>query len=209
MTEDFEFRMPQPWEDVLAFWFGDGLEKGWPGESRNRLWFRADRALDREIEERFGPLVEAALWQELVDWEGVARRRLALIILLDQFPRNIYRGRAEAFAGDHRAQTLVVEALARGMDEELPWIGRVFFYMPLMHAEDPDLQDQGVSAYRRLKENAPDDIAGQVDGNLKFAEEHRDIIRRFGRFPHRNRVLGRENTAEEEAFLENASSYGQ
>lgn len=209
MSEDFGFRMPQLWEDVLAFWFGDGLEKGWPSESRNGLWFRAGAALDREIEERFGPLVEAALWQELVDWEGVARRRLALIILLDQFTRNIHRGSAQAFAGDHRAQTLVVEALARGMDEELPLIGRVFFYMPLMHAEDIDLQDQGVAAYRRLKQQAPDDIASQVDYNLKFAEEHRDIIQRFGRFPHRNRVLGRDSTAEEEAFLENASSYGQ
>lgn len=209
MSPDFEFHMPQPWENVLAFWFGDGLEQGWPSEPRNRLWFRADRAVDAEIEERFGPLVEAALWNELVDWEGVPRRRLALILLLDQFTRNMYRGRAEAYAGDHRAQTLVVEALARGMDEELPWIGRVFFYMPLMHAEDLDLQEQGVAAFRRMKEKAPPEIAEKVDDNLKFAEEHRDIIRRFGRFPHRNRVLGRENTPEEERFLVNASTYGQ
>lgn len=209
MSSDFEFRAPQPWEEVLAFWFGDGLEKGWPSEPRNRLWFGADRVLDAEIAERFGPLVEAALWNELVDWEGVPRRRLALILLLDQFTRNIYRGRPEAYAGDHRAQTLVVEALARGMDGELPWIGRVFFYMPLMHAEDPDLQEQGVAAFRRMKEQASPEIADKVEDNLRFAEEHRDIIRRFGRFPHRNRVLGRESTAEEEAFLENASTYGQ
>lgn len=209
MTDLPELTTPQPWEPVLDFWFGDALERGWPAESRNRLWFRASAAVDAEIGERFGHAVELALRNELVEWEGVARRRLALILLLDQFTRNIYRSTAAAYAGDHRAQTLVLEALALGMDRELSWIGRVFFYMPLMHAEDPDLQEQGVDAYRRLQEQAPGDIASEVEYNLEFAREHRDIIERFGRFPHRNRVLGRENTPEEESFLESASSYGQ
>jgi uncharacterized protein (DUF924 family) len=204
-----ELEYPKPWNDVLRFWFEDGLEQGWPSSNMSALWFRANRGTDAEIEERFGTFVEAALWSELVDWEGRARSRLALIILLDQFTRNIYRGTARAFAGDHRAQTLVQEGLALSMDEELPWVGRVFFYMPLMHAEDEDLQDRAVACYQRLHDAAPPEIAEKVKGNIKFAKEHQEIIQRFGRFPHRNRVLERESTEEELAFLENASSYGQ
>lgn len=204
-----EFRPVEPWRPVLDFWFEDGLETGWPTRNMGELWFGGSRGLDAEIEERFGHMVEAALWQELVDWESRPLPRLALILLLDQFTRNVYRGQAQAFAGDHRSQTLVTEGLARGMDGELPWVGRVFFYMPLMHAEDLSLQDRCVSCFERLCREAPPEIAEKTEGNLKFAMEHRDIIERFGRFPHRNKVMGRESTAEEREFLETASSYGQ
>lgn len=201
--------MPKLWQPVLDFWFGDSLEAGWPAKSRNGLWFRADAALDEEIRHHFGAMVEAAVQQEWVDWEAKPLSRLALVLLLDQFTRNVYRGSAEAFSGDHRAVTLVMEGIARGMDRQMPWIGRVFFYMPLMHAEDADLQLECLAAFRQLREDVPQELQEQVDGNIRFAEEHRDIIERFGRFPHRNDVLGRISTEEEQAFLENADRYGQ
>ena len=194
---------------ILSFWFGDSLEQGWPAQSRNKLWFRADAAVDAEIEDRFGALVEQALMGELVEWEAKPLSRLALIILLDQFPRNIWRGTARAFAGDHRAVTLTSEGLATGMAEKLPWIGQVFFCMPLMHAEDIDLQNLSVDCFRRMVSSAPPEIAGGLRDNLDFAIEHRDIIQRFGRFPYRNNVLGRSNTPDERVYLVDGARYGQ
>lgn len=201
--------MPALWRPVLEFWFGDSLESGWPQQPRNGLWFRADAAVDEHIRLQFGAMVEAALQQEWVDWEAKPLSRLALVILLDQFTRNIWRGKPQAFSGDHRAVTLVMEGLARGMDRQLPWIGRVFFYMPLMHAEDLDLQDECIAAFTQLHNEMPEALRDQVAGNIRFAEEHREVIQRFGRFPHRNAVLGRDTTEEEAAFLEHASRYGQ
>lgn len=197
------------WQPVLDFWFADGLEKGWPSGDMSRLWFGGSRGLDTEITERFAGLVEAARWNELVDWEARPQSRLALVILLDQFTRNIYRGQPEAFSGDHRACTLVIEGMARGFDDDLPWIGRVFFYMPLMHAEDLSLQDECVAHFEKLVQQAPSEISAKIASNLAHAREHRDIIVRFGRFPHRNQVLGRASTPEEDAFLETAKRYGQ
>ena len=204
-----EFETPKLWLPVLDFWFEDGLEKGWPSQNMGQIWFGGSQGLDDTIRERFEVLVEAALWNELVDWEAKPLTRLGLIILLDQFTRNIYRGEAKAFSGDHGARTLVMEGVARGMDEKLPWVGRVFFYMPLMHAEDMTLQNESVSCFQRLVEQAPEDIADKVKGNLQFAIEHREVIERFGRFPHRNKALGRESTEEEKEYLENAKRYGQ
>lgn len=200
---------PPLWQRVLDFWFDDGLDRGWPTQNMSGLWFRADRSVDQGIEEQFGHLVEAALYSELVDWEARPQSRLALILLLDQFTRNIYRGSGQAFAGDHRAVTLVLEGLARGMDRELPWIGRVFFLMPLMHAEDEDLQQRCVQEFESLQAQAPADIAEKIAVKVAFAREHRDIVLRFGRFPHRNQALGRESSEEEKAFLENGPRYGQ
>lgn len=200
------FPDPSP---ILSFWFGDSLEQGWPVQSRNKLWFRADAAVDTEIETRFADQVELALMGELVDWEAKPLSRLALIILLDQFPRNIWRGTARAFAGDHRALTLTCEGLATGMSDKLPWIGRVFFCMPLMHAEDLDMQNLAVSTYQRMVDRAPPEIADGMRHNLDFAIEHRDIIERFGRFPHRNDALGREDTEEERLYLRDGARYGQ
>lgn len=197
------------WQPVLAFWFDDGLQAGWPTRDMGRLWFGGSRGLDAEISERFEPLVEAACWNELVDWEAKPLSRLALVILLDQFTRNVYRGEARAFSGDHRACTLVIEGLARGFDRDLPWVGRVFFYMPLMHAEDLALQDECVARLEALVAEAPQPIRDHLAGNLQHAREHRDIIARFGRFPHRNAALQRPSTEEEQAFLATAKRYGQ
>ena len=197
-----------PHQDVLTFGVGDA-GGDWPPASVSRRWFKSTPARDAEIEERFGDRVRAALQRELVDWEREAGSRLALIVLLDQFTRNIYRGTADAFAGDHRGATLCLEGLSTGMDRRLDWAGQVFFCMPLMHAEDEDLQKRSVACYRDIQARAPEVARAAIGHSLKAAEEHSRIIRRFGRFPHRNQVLGRESTAEELVFLETAKRHGQ
>lgn len=197
-----------PHEDILEFWFGDG-DRDWPEQAITRRWFQSSAAQDADIKARFGDRVGAALERKLVDWEQESPSRLALILLLDQLTRNIFRGTARAFAGDHRAATLSLEGLSTGMDRRLPWAGQVFFCMPLMHAEDVDLQNRSVACYRDLHQRVPPALRPAIAENLRFAEEHRDIIVRFGRFPHRNQVLGRDSTPEEIAFLETANRYGQ
>ncbi|WP_111656879.1 DUF924 family protein [Isoalcanivorax indicus] len=214
MFETSGFEVKPLWQPVLAFWFGEDMKSedtksAWPAPFFEQRWFAGGAALDAEITEQFGGLVDAALCSELVDWESKPLSRLALILLLDQFARNVYRGTAQAFAGDHRAVTLVNEGLAIGMDKGLPWAGRVFFYMPLMHAEDLDLQQRGIDCFERARAEAPEAIREKLASNIRFAREHADIIERFGRFPYRNAVLGRESTAAELAFLEKGPRYGQ
>ncbi|OGB19591.1 MAG: hypothetical protein A3E51_13955 [Burkholderiales bacterium RIFCSPHIGHO2_12_FULL_67_38] len=195
--------------EVLDFWFGDALQSDWPADDRNALWFGGDSALDQQITERFGPLVNAALDGGCQAWEASPETRLALIVLLDQFPRNVFRGQPRAFAGDARAQQLVLQTLALGQDAALPRVGRVFLYMPLMHAEHLDLQDECVSRFSALLEGATPELRDTLAGNLRFAHLHRDIIATYGRFPHRNAALGRVNTPAEEAFLTNGPRFGQ
>lgn len=203
------FDLTPPWQDVLNYWFEDGLSQDWPQASVTRKWFRASAGDDAEIEHRFGGYVEAALQQELVDWERQPQSRLALILLLDQFTRHIYRGQGRAFAGDHRAATLAVEGFSRQMHGKLPLCGQVFFLMPLMHAEDEDLQDLCLKSMTDLLERAPASCRDSVRSSVNAARQHRDLIGRFGRFPHRNKALGRESTAEELAWLETSSGFGQ
>lgn len=196
-------------QDVLDFWFGDGLRADWPSDDRNPLWFGGGAAQDALIRERFGERVEQALQGGLTDWETNLTDRLALVLLLDQFSRNVHRGQARAFAGDARAQQLVVRTLAHGDDRALPRVGRVFLYMPLMHAENPALQADCVRCFQELAQEAPAALHKSLAGNLRFAEEHRDIIERFGRFPHRNAALGRASTPEETQFLTTGPRFGQ
>lgn len=203
------FDLTPPWQDVLNYWFEDGLSQDWPQASVTRKWFRASAGDDAEIEHRFGAYVEAALQQELVDWERQPQSRLALILLLDQFTRHIYRGQGRAFAGDHRAATLAVEGVSRQMHGKLPLCGQVFFLMPLMHAEDDDLQDLCLKSMTDLQERAPASCRDSVRSSVNAASQHRELIARFGRFPHRNKALGRESTAEELAWLETSGSFGQ
>ncbi|MCG8393810.1 MAG: DUF924 domain-containing protein [Pseudomonadales bacterium] len=203
------FDFSSPWQEVLDYWFEDGLERGWPSTPATRKWFRATPGDDAEIEHRFGNLVEAALQQELVDWERHPLSRLALILVLDQFCRHIHRGTARAFAGDHRAATLSVEGVSRRMQEKLPLCGKVFFLMPLMHAEDEDLQDLCVTQMTTLQEQADSCWQENLESSLRSAHQHREIIRRFGRFPHRNQALGRDSTEKELKYLATASRMGQ
>lgn len=201
--------IPTEAQAVLDYWLGDALTLGWPSTERQSLWFRGGPAVDAEIQSRFGALVDEALDGGLLTWERTPLARLALVILLDQFTRNIYRGRARAFAGDPRAQRLVREALAAHEDEVLPLAGLIFLYLPLEHAEDPALQEESVRRFAALKARATPACAESFARNLDFAYQHRDIVARFGRFPHRNAALGRESTPDETAFLHDGPRFGQ
>ena len=168
-------------EAVLAFWREAGPNK----------WFEKDEAFDAAIREKFLATYEAAAAGKLADWEATAEDALALCIVLDQFPRNLFRGDARTYAADGQARAAANTALKRGYDQDVPEAERGFFFLPFMHSEDMNDQLRCVALYRE---------AG--DENLKYAERHADIIRRFGRFPHRNAVLGRATTPEEQAYLD-------
>lgn len=195
--------------DILDFWLGDGMAQGWPTQDLNKRWFQGGAALDQEISARFGKDVVQAVSGALKDWESQTHSRLALVILLDQFSRNVFRGTAQAFAGDARARQLTLETLAAHEDQQLPWVARVFLYMPLMHAEDAALQKESVARFSQLLAEAPENLKPRIQGNLDFAREHQGIIARFGRFPYRNATLQRTSTPEEAEFLVKGPRYGQ
>lgn len=195
--------------DILDFWLGDGLVLGWPSEDLKQRWFLGGAALDAEIRSRFGQAVQSAMQGELAPWEASLHSRLALVILLDQFSRNVFRGTVRAFDGDAHAQQLTLNTLAQQEDRQLPWVGRVFLYMPLMHAEDLALQEKCVACFSQLVADAPAALKPKLQGNLDFAIEHQGIIARFGRFPYRNAVLGRASSAEENDFLRDGPRFGQ
>jgi uncharacterized protein (DUF924 family) len=200
---------------VRDFWFGKlPLDRG-ALDARMAVWFAGEDSAplaqqqDAAIRNEFGARVEAALRGELASWADGPRRRLSLILLLDQFPRNIYRGRARAYAGDEQALALALSGMQSGADAALDPVERIFFYMPLQHAESLDVQDESVAAYRRLLGEAPQALRGPFEATLKYAELHASIIRRFGRFPHRNRMLRRDATTEEADYLRSADNFGQ
>jgi uncharacterized protein (DUF924 family) len=177
--------MESEYRAVIDFWFR---------ELRPRQWFvEGGPSLDNAVKARFGPLVERARRGALDHWATSARGRLALILVLDQFPRHVFRGSKDAYASDLTAQALALDGLRAGMDEELALSERQFFYLPLMHSEDRDVQARSVERYTALRDEA--------QAILGFAVDHRDTVARFGRFPHRNEVLGRASTPEEQAFL--------
>jgi len=182
--------------DVLRFWFGEAQ----PLFTRPE-WFRKSDAFDREIAQRFGPLIEQALRGELMAWREEAETTLAQIIVLDQFTRNVFRNTPRAFAGDALALAATQAALAAGQDDTLHPLQRLFIYLPLEHAEDLAMQDESLRHFTRLDAASPD-----AKGLLDYAQRHRDIIARFGRFPHRNAILGRASTPEELLFLSQPGS---
>jgi uncharacterized protein (DUF924 family) len=210
---------------VREFWFGKSLTGALPGQGelasqavllkrRNDLWFETNPLAigqqDEIVRTQFQDLLERAVQGELDGWADSPRRRLSLIILLDQFPRQIYRGTAQAFAYDPAALSLTLSGMQLAADAALNLIERLFFYMPLQHAESTDVQDEAVSAYRRLVTECPAELRSTFEQSLEYAEQHREIIRQFGRFPHRNRVLGRETTPEEAAYLKKSGdTFGQ
>lgn len=191
---------------LLDFWFGPRPWTAAALRQRMRFWFGAESAeivemQDRDLEARFGALMRRALAGELDAWADSPRRRLALILLLDQLPRNIHRGTASAYSGDVRACALACEGMDQAADAALDVVERLFFYMPLQHAESVDIQQDSVAAFRRLAEEAPPELRPSFDSALDYAVRHRDIVQRFGRFPHRNAALGRESTPDETAWL--------
>ena len=201
---------PISYLDVIEFWLGnEGLRPEHMGE-REQFWFGADPSIDALIKERFGVLVETVVAGGCTDWESQSMSRLALIIVLDQFPRNIHRGRAGAFAGDARAERLALDAIERGMDREVGLIERGFFYLPLQHSEDLATQDRSVEVSQRQDAERAAAFENFEGKSLNYAREHRDVVARFGRFPHRNKALGRRSTEEELAYLTGgAPDYGQ
>jgi uncharacterized protein (DUF924 family) len=200
---------------IREFWFGrlplsaDDLNR------RLRFWFGGDttelgRLRDEHMRARFGELLELAASGDLASWADGPRRRLSLILLLDQFPRNMFRGSPRAFAHDAEALALTLSGMQSAADAALHVVERMFFYMPLQHAESREVQDESVAAYRRLLAEAPQELRGPFGGASRSAENHRAIIERFGRFPYRNRVLGRESTpAEEEWLRKGGERFGQ
>jgi len=201
--------------DVLEFWFGTGPWDEARLAERSRFWFgggdaAALAACDALIRERLEPLLERAARGEFASWAASPKRRLALILLFDQVPRNAYRGTAAAFAFDREALALTVEGIQLAADAALDPIERIFFYLPLEHAESLEAQDAAVAAFARLASEAPEEVRGYCEYCGKFARKHRDIIAKFGRFPHRNRVLERESTsAEREWLAAGADNFGQ
>jgi uncharacterized protein (DUF924 family) len=174
--------------DVVSFWQKAGPDR----------WFKKDAAFDKEIRERFLDTYEAAAAGKLSSWEHDAQGALALLILLDQFPRNMFRGEARAFATDALARAVAAGALVRGFDGQVPKELFNFFYLPFEHSEDIADQERCIALNK---------ATGDAE-NLKWAELHADIIRRFGRFPHRNAALGRVTTPEEQAFLDGGGFAG-
>jgi uncharacterized protein (DUF924 family) len=173
---------------VLAFWRAAGPEQ----------WFKKDTAFDESIRARFLETYDAAAAGKLSDWEQTAEGTLALTIVLDQFPRNMFRGDARTYAADPQARAVAERALLRGFDQKMPLSDRQFFYLPFEHSEAMTDQERCCALFA---------ATGDAD-LLKWAQLHADIIRRFGRFPHRNTMLGRSTTPEEQAFLDGGGFKG-
>lgn len=188
-------------DEILGFWF-DGTEEDEEFPSGAELWFQKSAKVDRVIRTRFGKLVEKARAGEFDTWAGTGKGRLALILLLDQFPRNIHREHADAFSSDEKALQLCFDGLDDGLDRQLNATQRCFFYMPAMHAEDADAQLASVEVFEELAGEVGEADRALVQSFLKHAREHRDTVERFDRFPWRNSVLGRNSTSEESAFLQ-------
>jgi uncharacterized protein (DUF924 family) len=175
---------------ILEFWFGDGSDP-----AHERRWFAQDATFDQACRTGFLADHERAAAGELKSWKDSPSAALALILLLDQFPRNIFRGTPRAFATDLEARATAGDAIARGFDLALPPVRRPFIYMPFQHSENLDDQNESVRLFNRLASEHP-----PMASYIEYAEEHREVIRRFGRFPHRNAILGRASTPEEAAF---------
>jgi uncharacterized protein (DUF924 family) len=193
-------------ESVLAFWFGPpGSATAVAGRQRS-LWFGKSPENDRAVAEHFAATLLAATAGELDHWTHTPRGRLALVIVLDQFPHHIHRDQPQAFSTDPQALTQSLAALAAGEDQQLAPIERVFLYLPLEHAESIEMQDRSVSLFEKLAHEAADDERALFDNFLDYARRHRDVVSRFGRFPHRNAILGRASTPDELEFLKQPGS---
>ncbi|MBL0544346.1 DUF924 domain-containing protein [Aeromonas jandaei] len=192
----------QPWQPLLDFWFGDPADDALRAKRQAPLWWGKSSETDALLARRFGAQAEAAANGELVEWAGLPHGRLALILLLDQLPRNIHRGTPTAFARDPLAREQCLKGLSLGMDRQLPPLERVFFYLPLEHAESREQQARSVALFEELAAEQAHSPANETFANFAdFARRHQVIIERFGRFPHRNDILGRTSTPEEAAFL--------
>lgn len=186
-------------QKILDFWF---LPPDHPGHGQARMeWFRKDDGFDAQIRAYFGALIDAAIAGDLGEWDATPHGALARLIVLDQFTRNVYRGTPRAFAGDAWALALAVAMTQQGLDQQLPPMLRAFVYLPFEHAEDLAMQARAVELFQRLSQAQPG-----FESMLDYAERHQEVIARFGRFPHRNTILGRASTSEEVEFLRQPGS---
>ena len=190
-----------PWQPLLEWWFGPPTSAAQVSAARHALWFGYKPSQDREAQALFGTDADAALAGGLQAWARCARGWLALILLLDQRPRMMYRGTPRAFAGDVQARVLLTQGLAQGWQLELAPIEQAFIYLVLEHHESMTSQEQAVAYFQALRNAAEPGDRKVFAGFLDVAQRHRDVVRRFGRFPHRNAVLGRDSTPDEQAYL--------
>ena len=187
---------------VYAWWFGDApAHDAATADAKMRRWYMGGPSVDAEVREKFGPLVERAVRGELDSWARTPRGRIALILLLDQFARNLWRDDPRCYSGDARAQRLAVEALDSGLDAGLSLEERQFLRMPLAHAEDPVLQQRNVAETEKMVATVPEVLLRVYETAIERSRKSLAVITRFGRFPHRNKVLGRSSTPAEIEFL--------
>ena len=206
ITDEDQLRI----DAILAFWFKEQELSAPQIDRRMDIWFGEDQAFDHEIQETFAADVDKASAGKLDHWAYESRGRLALILLLDQFRRNIHRGTAKAYEKDKVALKLCVEGAMEKKDKGLTPIQRAFFYMPLQHTESRKVQDKSVALFNKLAEAVSPTYQETFLTIAQFAELHRDIVDRFGRFPHRNKAMGRDNTPEEDEYLSGDSpDFGQ
>jgi uncharacterized protein (DUF924 family) len=198
--------MTAPWQPLLEWWFGTLQSPNEIAADKGKLWFGKRASQDLEARTRFGDQVEQALAGGLTEWAQCPEGWLALVLLLDQLPRMIYRDTPKAFSGDLRAQKLVAQGVAADFDRQLKPIQRVFIYLVFEHCENLAAQNEAVSRFMALLAEQPEAERVVFADNLDYAERHRKVIAQFGRFPHRNAVLGRESTDEELVFLSKPGS---
>lgn len=189
--------------ELLNFWFGNLGSADLPTSDRTNLWFGENETVKQQLVQTFNSEYQAAVTGELNNWAQTPRGRLALIILYDQFPRYIHRRSAQAFSLDEKAQQLCVDGLREKMDQSLTLIERVFFYMPLVHSENTETQEKSIRLYQDLVSLSMSETTQIYQLFLAYAYAHFRVIKEFGRFPQRNKILGRESTEAELAFLKN------
>jgi uncharacterized protein (DUF924 family) len=200
MSEAVDFKQ------VLDFWFGNADSDLEILEQKSSLWWKKDADLDAEMAERFSATLDGLVAGELSGWGKKPESLLAMIVLADQFSRNIYRDTEKAFAQDELALALTLQGLETRIDLQLGKIHRIFFYMPLEHSENLSVQDRSIEMYRELYESAPEDLKVTIKGDLDYAILHREVIEKFGRYPHRNVILNRNSTDEEIEYLKQPGS---
>ena len=189
-------------EELLRFWFGEGPESPVEMARRRKQWFAPEMAFDDEIADRFAKLPDQAMAGHLAGWRGSARSSLALVLALDQIPRNLYRGTARCFGCDSAAVREAAAAIDAGFDRVLSCDEAAFLYLPFEHAEDLAMQVRSLRLYEGLVARAPAEQRAGAEMALDFARRHHAIIERFGRFPHRNALLDRRPTSDEQAYLD-------
>jgi len=193
-------------EEVLAFWLGPLDRDGLASDAQCARWYRKDPSFDAEVLARFGATWSALMRGAHDDWRAAPRSLLAYVIVLDQFSRNMFRGKSQSFAGDARALSAAREGIAQGLERALVGHERVFLYMPFMHSEQLATQDECVTLFEAFRDASAGALRKVLEENVGYAVRHRDVIAEWGRFPHRNQVLDRTSTAEEMDFLKQPGS---